>query len=98
MISLAEILQILTGTRAVFIFCITETTLGLTLNSLSGIFSVTAFSKVAVFLTYPVNVTVSFDLTITGFLFVDLTVLDCGQESTLKAIFHAEGTDAVSLT
>ena len=98
MIGLAEMLQILTGVRAVFIFCLTETTKGQTLNSLSDIFSVTAFPKFVVFLTNPVNVTVSFDLTITGFLFVDLTVLDCGQESTLKALFYAEGTDAVPLS
>ena len=98
MIGLAEMLQILTGIHAVVIFCLTETTLGQILNSLSDMFSVTAFSKFVVFLTNPVNVTVSFDLIITGFLFVDLTILDCGQESTLKALFHADGTDAVPLS
>ena len=97
MIDLAEMLPILTGTRAVFIFCLTEITLGQTLNSLSDIYSVTAFSKSAVFLTNLVNVTVSFDLIINGFLFVDLTVLYCGPGSTLKALFHAEGTDTVPL-
>ena len=51
-------LQILTGIRAVFIFSLAETTLGQRLNSLSDMFSVTAFSKFVVFLTNPVNVTV----------------------------------------
>ena len=50
---LAEILQILIGTPAVFAFGFTETSLGQTLNDSSiGVFSVTAFSNLR-FFTYP---------------------------------------------